>query len=343
MVPFRAARGAGARHVDAALSEAGPLFSVVVPTRGDEAKLLPLLNALSKQTIPRDRYEILIAFDGAVPTAPVEARLRAMGARSVSLPERRGPGAARNAGAREARGVWLAFTEDDCLPAADWLARAADRIDGDTTLQAMEGETVTPKGRPVRRRDGTEPNYLPTNLFVSRSLFDRVGGYCEHYFDVRRGIYFREDSDFGFSLEKAGATVVVEPSLHVTHPEEHPGFLDPLRWAARYEMDPLLERRHPDAFRDRIEVARIGPFVVRRPFVRTCLAALLAIGAATGTALLGDMGLAVAWLGVVALAFLALWAKWRFHPLRLPILPLVPFVLVAALARGRSRARRITR
>lgn len=343
MVPLRAARGAGARHVDAALSEAGPLFSVVVPTRGDNAKLFLLLHSLSRQTIPRDRFEILIAFDGADTTRGVRECLHPVGAQPIVLPERRGPGAARNAGAREARGVWLAFTEDDCLPAADWLARAAERIDRDTTLQAMEGETVTPKGRPVRRRDGMEPNYLPTNLFVLRSLFDRVGGYCESYFDARRGIYFREDSDFGFSLEKAGAAVVVDPSFRVTHPEEHPGFLDPLRWAARYEMDPLLERRHPDEFHDRIEVARLGPFVIRRPFVRTCWAALLAIGAAAGTALLGDVGLAVAWLGVVALTFLALWAKWGFHPLRIPILPLVPFVLIAALARGRSRARRITR
>ena len=343
MVPIRAARGADARHVDAALNEATTFFSVVVPTRGGEAKLLPLLDALSRQTIPRNRFEILIAFDGAGVTAGVQERLSTVGARPVLLSERRGPGAARNAGAREARGVWLAFTEDDCRPAADWLERAAARIERDPALQAMEGETLTPKGRPVRRRYGTEPTFLPTNLLVARSLFDRIGGYCEHYFDARRGIYFREDSDFGFSLENAGATVEVEPTVRVTHPKEHPGFLDPLRWAQRYEMDPLLERRHPDAFHDRIEVARLGPFVIRRPFVRTCWAALLALGAAAGTALLGDEGLAVAWLGVVALAFVALWAKWRFHPLRLPVLPLVPFVLIAALARGRRRAARLMR
>ena len=343
MVPQRAARGARARRVDAALSEAAPLFSVVVPTRGEDTKLLPLLDALARQTHPRDRFEVLISFDGAAPSDAARARLDAIGARAVVSPARGGPGAARNRAAREARGAWLAFTEDDCLPAEDWLARAAGRIERDPSLEAMEGETVTPNGRAVRRRVGVEPTYIPTNLFVKRELFERIGGYCEEYFDAARGLYFREDSDFGFTLEKAGATVAVETGARVTHPEEHSGLLDPIRWARRYEMDPLLERRHPDRFRDRIEVARLGPFLIRRPFVRVCWAALLALGAAAGSALLREEGLAAFWLFVAALALVALWAKWRFHPLRLPVLPLVPFVLVAALAFGKARASRLNR
>jgi glycosyltransferase involved in cell wall biosynthesis len=341
VVPLRAARGACARRVDAVLSETAPLFSAVVPTLGDESKLLPLLDALSRQTISRERFEVLISFDGAEPSDAVRDRLRGLGARAIVLPARRGPGAARNAGAREARGRWLAFTEDDCVPAADWLARAAERIERDAALQGLEGETVTPNGRPVRRRDGVEPTYIPTNLFVARALFERMGGYCEQYFDAGSGIYFREDSDFGFTLERAGAIVRVEPSARVVHPEEHPALLDPIRWARRYEMDPLLERRHPDRFRDGIEVARLGPFLIRRPFVRTCWAVLLAFGAALGSALLREDGLAAFWLAVAAIALVALWAKWRFHPLRLPVLPFVPFVLLAALARGRRRAARL--
>jgi len=341
VVPLRAARGAGTRRVDDALSETDPLFSVVVPTRGDDSKLLPLLDALSRQTISPHRFEVLIAFDGVGPSDVVGDRLRGIGARAIVLPARRGPGAARNAGAREARGRWLAFTEDDCVPAADWLACAAERMERDPALQGIEGETITPTGRPVRRRDGAEPTYIPTNLFVARALFERVGGYSEQYFDAGSGIYFREDSDFGFMLEKAGAIVRVEPRARVVHPEEHPALLDPIRWARRYEMDPLLERRHPDQFRDRIEVARLGPFLIRRPFVRACWAVLLALGAAVGSALLHEEGLAAFWLIFACFALVALWAKWRFHPLRLPILPFVPFVLLAALARGRRRAARL--
>ena len=35
---------------------------------------------------------------------------------------RRGPAANRNAGALRARGEWLAFTDDDCVPDPNWLA-----------------------------------------------------------------------------------------------------------------------------------------------------------------------------------------------------------------------------
>ena len=48
------------------------------------------------------------------------------------------------------------------------------------------------------------------------------------------------------------------------------------------------------------------------------------------------------WLAVLALAALAVvWAKWRFAPLRLPVVALVPWVLVRAWMRGWDRAQRI--
>jgi len=314
------------------------LFSVIVPTRGDPAKLTPLLHALAGQGYSRDRFEILVAFDGAAPDSSTAADLDAAGARAVTLPERRGPGAARNRAAKEARGTYLAFTEDDCVPSRDWLERAAARLAREP-LDVVEGDTVRPDGRPTRRRDGFS-HYLPTNLFVRRDLFERVGGYREEFFDSRSGIYFREDSDLGFTLEEAGARIGWEPSARVTHPVEHPGYLDPLRWARRYEMDALLSVRHPRRFRGRIEVHRLGPLVIRRPFVRACFAYVLALLSAGIALLMREAGLAALFALIAGFFFLPVWAKWGFHPLRLPVLLLVPFVLVLSLIRGLLRAAR---
>lgn len=275
----------------------------------------------------------MLAFDGAPAPPEIETR----GARAVSLPERRGPGAARNAGARESRGEWIVFTEDDCTPAPEWLDAAAARIARQPGLEALEGETVLPSGRPARRREGNLPNYLPTNLFVRRPAFDRVKGYAEEFYDRRSGIYFREDSDFGFRLEEAGVGVAVAPDARVVHPREHARFLDPLRWARRYEMDPLLESRHPERFRARIEVARLGPFRLRRPVLHAAFGYLVALAAAAGALLLGERGLAASLLLVAAALLLPLAAKWGFHPARWPLIPLVPFVLAASYLRGRSR------
>ena len=192
---------------DSVLSPASqaPRFTVIVPTRGDERRLTPLLAALAAQTLPRDRWDLVIAFDGEAPSSVIRQRLEPLRATIVVTDRRRGPGTARNLGARDARGDVLAFTEDDCAPAPDWLAVAATRFAHGGELDVLEGATVLPDGAPARRRDGDALTWLPTNLFVRRPCFEGVGGYCERFFDARRGVYFREDSDFGFTLREAGA------------------------------------------------------------------------------------------------------------------------------------------
>jgi glycosyltransferase involved in cell wall biosynthesis len=321
------------------MSEAAPLFSVVVPSRGAEAKLLAVFDALAGQTLPRDRFEVVVALDGAVPTVRVEQTAARLGATLVRVEPRSGPGAARNRAAARAGGEFLAFTEDDVRPASDWLERAAARLAADPTLDVLEGATLKPGGRPVRVLGAEGALYLPANLFVRRALFSRVGGYCEAFFDRERGLYFREDSDLGFTLEEAGARIASASEVCVTHPEEHAGFLDPLRWARRYEMDALLARRHPRLFRERVEVHRLGPLRVRRPIVRAAWVCVLATVGALVAPLLGRREMALP-LGILAAAaFLPIWAKWRFGPLRLPVALVAPFVLVGSLVRGWVRVR----
>ena len=314
-------------------------LSIVVPTRGDAAKLTNLLDALDRQTLPRDRFEVILALDQAELAPGIRARVADAGIRTVRRPVRSGPGAARNCGAAEARGEFIAFTEDDVTPAPDWLERALARLSADPALDVVEGVTAKPGGRPVRKLDAGEPSWLPTNLFVRRALFQRVGGYHEGFFDPASGVYFREDSDFGFTLEEAGARIARAAEVRVEHPDEHPRFLDPVRWARRYEMDALLAVRHPERFRDRIEVHRLGPFRVRRPIVRAAGVCVAATVGALVVAPFGGPDHAMPFLILAAAAFLPIWAKWRFNPLRLPVALLVPFALVAALVRGWQRVR----
>ena len=316
-----------------------PLLSVVVPTLGREAHLLPFLDALGRQRLPRERFETVVVFDGAAPTPAVAARLEALGARAVRLERRSGPPVARNRGAEAARGDFLVSTDDDVTPDPDWLANAARRLEADPSLDVIEGLTVKPGGRPVRVRAEEAGQYILCNLVVRRELFLRVGGFEEAFYDPANGAFFREDADLGFRLERAGAKVERALDVVVTHPVELPRFLDPLRWTRRYEMDPLLETRFPRLFHERIEVHRLGPFHVRRPIVRACLGVTSAtVGALV--ALAAGWGAVAAGCGVLAgLAFLVVWAKWRFDVRRLPVYLLVPFAMTLALVRGALRLR----
>ncbi|HEU5310362.1 MAG TPA: glycosyltransferase [Candidatus Eisenbacteria bacterium] len=311
---------------------------MIVPTRGDAEKLRTLFPALDAQTFPRERFEVLLSFDGTLPEPAIASEIRGRGWRVCSGPRRGGPGAARNRAAREARGSYLAFTEDDCVPDRFWLERAAARLEREPSIDVLAGETLLPGGDAARRPDGDRPHYLPTNLFVRRSLFESLNGYDEGFFDAASGIYFREDSDFGFSLERAGARIALEPEARVVHPREHPGTIDPIRWARRYRMDARLRARHPDRFRERIEVHRAGPFTIRRPFVRACFAVVIASLAALIALAVGEPGVASFLAMVAIVAFLPVWAKWRFDPLRLPVILAVPFVLVVELLRGMTGA-----
>jgi glycosyltransferase involved in cell wall biosynthesis len=320
----------------------GPLFTVVIPTRGDLRKISSILDALELQTLSREDREIVLAFDGVAVLPEISDRCRNLGARFLESNRRRGPGAARNLGARGANGTYLAFTEDDCIPAPEWLEAAAARIEQEPELDVLEGATVLPDGRPARRGERGTHHFLPTNLFVRRETFERLGGYNEEFYDGETGIYFREDSDFGFSLEEAGARMATEPRARVVHPTEHPGFWDPIRWARRYEMDALLRTRHPRRFRERMEAHRVGPFTLRRPLVRASWIYALALGAA-GIGAATHRGWAVWALVVAALCLIPIWAKWRYHPARLPVLPVVPLVLVYSAVAGRARVSRRSR
>jgi hypothetical protein len=75
--------------------------------------------------------------------------------------------------------------------------------------------------------------------------------------------------------------------------------------------------------------------------VRACFFHVITVVAAAAALLAGESGAAAA-LALAALAALALvWSKWRFAPLKLPVVVLVPWVLVRAWLWGWVRARRI--
>lgn len=74
-------------------------FSVVVPSRGDPAKLGLLFASLEAQTFERARFELLLVLDGVDLPSSLAPRLAALGGALRSV-ERRGPGVAQHRSAR---------------------------------------------------------------------------------------------------------------------------------------------------------------------------------------------------------------------------------------------------
>ena len=103
--------------------------SVIVPVRDGAAHVGRCLAALCAQSWPPDALEIIVVDDGSID----ETRGRVRDHPVTLLVERggRGPYAARNAGLARATGEILAFTDADCVPAKDWVARGVEVLDAE--------------------------------------------------------------------------------------------------------------------------------------------------------------------------------------------------------------------
>jgi GT2 family glycosyltransferase len=104
-----------------------PEVSVVIPGFGRAAALADCLRALAAQTLSRDRFEVIVCDDGsevelATALEPAIGTLAGLRVTFVRQ-DNSGPATARNRGADAAQGSYLAFTDDDCRPAADWLEK----------------------------------------------------------------------------------------------------------------------------------------------------------------------------------------------------------------------------
>jgi GT2 family glycosyltransferase len=102
-----------------------PTFSVIISTYARPRQLAACLTALAQQSYPHDCYEVIVVDDGS-PQPPAAAVAAVTGvAVKLLIADHNGISAARNLGLAHAAGEYVAFTDDDCMPAADWLASLA--------------------------------------------------------------------------------------------------------------------------------------------------------------------------------------------------------------------------
>jgi glycosyltransferase involved in cell wall biosynthesis len=214
--------------------------SVVVPTCRRPGPLARALEALCAQTHPKEAFEVIVVdnADGAdAVAAPFAARLPLR----LVTEARRGPAAARNAGARVARAAHLAFLDDDCRPEPGWVAALADALRarpdaliGGSTLEQDDG-WCTSAGRLIldhfcaAQSENEQPRFFPSNnVALPTAAFAALGG-----FDTSFPEAAGEDRDFCARWHEAGRPFAVAAGAVVHH--EHPlGLLPLLRQQMRY-------------------------------------------------------------------------------------------------------------
>jgi glycosyltransferase involved in cell wall biosynthesis len=200
-----------------------PYLSIIIPVYNGGSKFLRCLQAIHRSTYPN--WELIVVDDGSTDASGLLARKLA--ARVFSTGGQYGPAAARNLGARLARGEVLFFIDADCEVHPDALQRIAEVFDLNPHLDALFGSyDDTPAA----------PNFIAQykNLFhhyvhqhgqekaqtfwtgcgaINRARFMTLGG-----FDVRRYRHPSiEDIDLGYRLTQAGGQIRLVKDIQVKH------------------------------------------------------------------------------------------------------------------------------
>ena len=224
-----------------------PLVSVIVPHYNDLANLERCLTFLAAQTLPKGKFEVIVADNNS--RCGIDEVRRVCGdlVRVVPAPVP-GAGPARNAGVEASRGRYLAFTDQDCRPAPDWLERglealsASDMVGGRVEIEYEDAARLTTVKAFERvfafnvRRYVEKLGFATTaNMFIPREVFDRVGGFRAEGPD---------DLEWGQRAAAAGYRWRYSPEVVVAHPARRDLAELTQKWRRLTQMafDAALER-----------------------------------------------------------------------------------------------------
>jgi GT2 family glycosyltransferase len=202
--------------------------SIVIPTFNGAARLGNCLDAILSQVATKD-IEVLVVNDGSCDNT-AEVIYRYPGIHLINQTNA-GPAAARNRGAREARGALLLFTDDDCVPAPGWLDAMLEPFT-DPEVVGVKGVYRSHQKQLVARFVQIEyedryrlMNGLPSIDFIDtysagfrRDRFLEIGGY-----DTSFPVACAEDVELSYRMSARAWKMKFAPGAVVYH--THPSSL----------------------------------------------------------------------------------------------------------------------
>jgi GT2 family glycosyltransferase len=194
-------------------------ISVIIPTCNRNELLDKCLELLApgKQTLPAIQYQVIVTDDSSANVAKSLICEKYKWAVWVEGPKR-GPAANRNNGAKYAKGEWLVFTDDDCLPDLRLLEEYHDAIQSHSNVFAFEG-AILPDDWSLMRKDLAEcpindmgDCFWSANICLKESLFKAVNGFDEDF-----KIAAQEDQFLYFQVKKISPVIFLKKA-RVIHP-----------------------------------------------------------------------------------------------------------------------------
>ncbi len=226
------------------------LLSIVVPVRNGGQAFTACLSALGQaRAACRDlaETELIVVDDGSADGSPAAARAAGAQVLAMPAPGGHGPAAARNVGARAARGDFIFFVDADVAVHADALRRALQAFQADPTLEACFGSYDDQPAAAnflsqyknllhhyVHQHAHSQASTFWTGCGAMRtSTFLTLGGFDEQTY--RRPSI--EDIDLGYRLRRRGGEIRLLKDMQCCHLK---------RWTARSLLQSdVIERGIP--------------------------------------------------------------------------------------------------
>lgn len=207
------------------MADLKPTVSIIVPVYHDWERLSRCLDALSGQTYPQERFEVVVVNNDPTDTPP-SGFSTPDNVRIVEEPAA-GSYAARNCGIKDTCGDILGFTDSDCVPKDDWIENAvqvlndgADRVAGRIQLFFQGDRLTVAEGYekvfafPQEAKVLLSQTCMTANMFAWRNAFRTAG-----LFDasLRSG----GDAEWGWRAAAKGLDIVYRDDVVVQHPARH--------------------------------------------------------------------------------------------------------------------------
>lgn len=250
--------------------------SVIICSYNRAHLLQRTLHSLAEQTMPQDRFEVIVVDDGsdddtAMICETMRSRLKNL--RYVSNGKNIGLARARNAGVSESLGKYLLFTDDDCIPHKNWIERLRSTLEHEMIVAGAVTSTSTNYFKLCHNisqfhafmpgnKDGPIEFIAGANMALQRSVLEKLNGF--------ENVGCAEDTEFILRARSAGYRVFYAHDAVVIHDPDRTTLMDILKYSSTHAATTILLRNR---FRSLLRT----PFIMKSPALTILAAPLIAL------------------------------------------------------------------
>lgn len=256
--------------------------SVVICTHNRANLLQRVLMSLAGQTLSPEQFEVIVVDDASSDnTLEVCQKMKQEmpNVRCVASAVNLGTGKAAGLGVKSAKGEYLIFTDDDCIPQKDWVEHMRQSLG---IYPLVAGCVMSPADDFIRlchniaefhpflpgRKAGPVDFIAGANMGIRRALFEELNGFTNEMTKA-------PDMRLVLKARQAGSQVYFVPEARVVHDHNRSRLAEIIHYAAEHASETILLR---------LQYRRLlnTPFVLRSRLLILLAAPLIALKVTAG-------------------------------------------------------------